>query len=769
MKLFKSKKGIISGAVLSSLSAVALISCSTSDGSFLTPSIPAAKSEIVPPELTAACPIQNSYIDSFTVKGSGAAFNGASFGSVGAYKYILAEAVGKVSINDPCASTIVDLKNLAYAADASGYASYSFDVVLLTPADPSKANGTLIYDVTNRGDSKVVPFLLDAGIDDLYNNVVPSIPTTLGTNPVSGKGSGNAFLLNRGYTVVWSGWQGDVQQSLSAAALNGATPAITSTKLWYSPGMTLPVAKDASKGNATITGGVQDEYIADKAPASTGDVINLNYKWVTGTNATLTIQLKALDTPIVVDPSLWTLTQATPSDNGSVTLQRSKLIQSSAYAAALDNGSDNGSIYHINYTAMDPKPFGLGFLGNRDLIAFLRYETQDAKGNANPLAGLTKVALSVGNSQAGRYVRDFLWQGFNTSAKLKPVFDGMLPLIGGSRKTYTNFRWAKPGDFSKQHETHFTPGDQFPFAYQTITDPLSGKTDGLLYRCSQMGDCPKVIQYDSTVEFYNARAALNVTNGQGQDISIPNNVRMIYAASTTHTPTNLAANALALPDFTLSGTPAVPRTNPDVLVASTAMLRALLVNLEGWIKGTATPLASNYPSVAAGTLAAPTNLASSLGSPDLTGLGVSFTGLFNTLSVNDYSVIPSLPSSKFYTILLPVTDSQGNDKAGVKMPDVAVPLATFKGYNYRRPGYAVGDLTSLYGSQLPFSPTQGTGGDPRKGYVDLYGTKANYLTQWNNAVDALIASGYMLSDDRALYVNRGIHQSLQPNFSTYLK
>jgi Alpha/beta hydrolase domain len=769
MKHLYSKKWLLPFTVSSLLCVAALISCSSSGSSLLTPPIPQAKSELVPPELTAACPIQNSFIDSFTVKGTGAAFNGASFGSVGTYKYILAEAVGKVKVDDPCAATIVDLKNLAYTADSSGYASYSFDVVILTPSDSSQANGTMIYDVTNRGDSKVVPFLLDAGIDDLYNNTVPSIPTALGTNPVSGKGSGNAFLLKRGYTVVWSGWQGDVPQSLSAAALNGATPAITATKLWYSPGMTLPVAKDASKANASITGTVQDEYIADKAPAANGDVVNLNYKWVSGTNATLTVQLKALDNPIVVDPSLWSLTQATASDNGSVNIQRAKLIQNPAYAAALDNGSDNGTIYHINYTAVDPKPYGLGFLGNRDLIAFLRYETQDAKGNTNPLAGLTKIALSVGNSQAGRYVRDFLWQGFNTSAKLKPVFDGMMPLIGGSRKTYTNFRWAKPGDFSKQHETHFTPGDQFPFAYQTITDPISGKTDGLLNRCTQTNDCPKVIQYDSTVEFYNARAALNVTNGQGQDIPVPNNVRMIYASGTTHTPTNLASNALALPDFTVAGTPSVPRTNPDVLVASTGMLRALLINLEGWIKGTATPLASNYPSVSAGTLATPTNLPNSLGSPDLSALGLTFNGNFNTLTLNDYSVIPSVQSKQQYTILLPVTDSQGNDKSGVKMPDVAVPLATFKGYNYRRPGYAVGDLTSLYGSQLPFSPTQGAGNDPRKGFVDLYGTKSNYLTQWNNSVDALIASGYLLSDDRALYINRGIYQSLQPNFSTYLK
>jgi len=128
------------------------------------------------------------------------------------------------------------------------------------------------------------------------------------------------------------------------------------------------------------------------------------------------------------------------------------------YAAALDVGSDNGSIYHFNYTAVDPRPFGLGFLGIRDLISYLRHESKDSAGNANPIAGRTKTTLATGISQSGRVIRDFLWQGLNTDANLRQVFDGVLTLVGGSRKTYTNYRWAKPGDYSRQHETHFNTG-----------------------------------------------------------------------------------------------------------------------------------------------------------------------------------------------------------------------------------------------------------------------------------------------------------------------
>ena len=108
-------------------------------GAFVAPAIPAARSALVPPELTAACPITASGIDALVVKGRGLAFNGASFGSVGTYTYILAEATAHASATDACAATIVDLKN---AADVSGQVGYSFDVVILTPTDAAQASGT---------------------------------------------------------------------------------------------------------------------------------------------------------------------------------------------------------------------------------------------------------------------------------------------------------------------------------------------------------------------------------------------------------------------------------------------------------------------------------------------------------------------------------------------------------------------------------------------------------------------------------------------------
>ena len=463
-----------------------------------------------------------------------------------------------------------------------------------------------------------------------------------------------------------------------------------------------------------------------------------------------------------------------PNGFGYVEIDRAGLRADARYAAALDDGSDNGSIYLFDFTAVDPKVLGLGFLATRDLISFLRYESKDASGNANPLATRPTIAVATGISQSGRYLRDFLWQGFNEDAKGRIVFEGMLPLVGGSRKTYTNYRWAKPGDYSRQHETHYAPGDQFPFAYTTITDPLTGKTDGLLRKCTQTRTCPKVYQYDSPIEANGGRTSLLVTDGTGKAIPVPDNVRLFYAPGTQHTPMPATEAADRQPDYTVDRSVGSddPSANPWALVSSTAMYRALLMNLEGWVKGTATPLDSRYPSVTDGTLAVATPNPASTGRPDLAAAGLRYNGAYNTLSVNDESVSPPVPGDRYYVVPQPTTDAQGNERAGVKMPDIAVPLATFTGYNLRKPGYVEGQQNGLNSSQLAFATTPSTRkpGDPRKSVQELYGSKAAYVDAVNRAVDQLVAEGFILKagtggvDDPAEYRNRAQMQAKQAGF-----
>lgn len=769
--------------------ASALVACSGDSGPVsvpvagpVVPVIPAAQSAIVPPELTVSCPITNSSIDSLSVKGTGSAFNGATFGAVGTYTYYLAEATGKVKPSDPCAATIVDLKNTV--PDAAGDVSYKFDVILLTPTDPAKANGTLFYEVTNRTSSLLVGALNDGTSNDLFLNTKPVI-SAAATGTSAGAGAGNGFLMNLGTSIVWAGWQGDRPQTITGPS------SISATTKWYAPGMTLPVAVDVTKNNAPITGVVQDEFLADNA---TTTVFGTYYKMAPNAlaTATLTVRKTPMSSPITVDPSLWTYTAGSGTAEGGnagatgigfVTINRAGVRAGAAYANAMDAGLDNGSLYQFNYTATEPKVMGLGFLATRDLVSYLRYGTADKAGNANPVANRIKTTMFGGISQSGRFVRDYLWQGFNTDAQQRKVFDGMLPLVGGSRKTYTNFRWAKPGDYSRQHEQHYTPGDQFPFAYSTINDPLTGKFDGLLKKCTEANTCPKVFQYDSPIEFGGARASLVATDGAGKDLAIPDNVRLFYSAGTQHSPSLLANNAVAQPDMTVNRTVAATAVSfaPSVVNASTPLVRALYLNLEGWVKGTAVPLPSYWPSVAGGTMAVPTSSPTSLGAPDLsmvafTGVagtpGLGFNGVYNTLTVNDYSVIPAVPSLKSYVVHLPKVDGQGNDIAGAKMPDSAVPLATFTNYSIRKSGFSAGEQNGLTGSQLAFAVTDAVRqvGDTRRSVQALYQSKAGYLAQVNAAVDDLVARGLLLKgvagiDDATAFKDRAVSQTLQAGFA----
>jgi hypothetical protein len=153
---------------------------------------------------------------------------------------------------------------------------------------------------------------------------------------------------------------------------------------------------------------------------------------------------------------------------------------------------------------------------------------------------------------------------------------------------------------------------------------------------------------------------------------------------------------------------------------------------------------------------------------DLPSLGLAYSGVYNTLTVNDESVIPSIPSNKMYVVHQPTQDAQGNSKAGVKMPDSAVPLASFAGYSIRKSGFVAGDQNGLSSSQLAFAlnTSAKNKADTRKSAQELYGTKAGYLNAWNASVDKLVADKLMLADDAVDYKNRGLMQSSQPNFST---
>ena len=643
-------------------------------------------------------------VDWFEVKSVTDAFGGRSFGTAGPYDYIAGVVHGRLDPNDPANAQIVDLDK---APRTDGLVEYQTDVGILRPKDPSMARRVLFYDVVNRGNK----IALTTYFDEASGGVA------------SPEDAGNAFFMRQGYTVVWSGWQGDIAMSGDGTRIGAA----------------FPVAANAD--GSPITGPSREEIVFDDATTTT-----MSLTWPTAvrdsSNGSLRIKEHQTDAWTDLPASTWNWI-----DEKSIHIDR-------------PSSFDAGAIYEFTYTARDPKVMGIGFAAVRDLVTFLKEATTDNRGNPNPLNDLRQapcelsdssatcppnpsttvdVSLIEGISQSGRFTRDFIWQGFNTDINGGRVFDGAMPLIAGSRKTWTNDRFAQPGRWSKQHEDHFQIGDQFPFTYATTTDPVSGQTDGILARCSASSTCPKVMHLDGGGEFWLARASLIVTDGAGNEVDLPDNVRAYLMTGTPH-------------GYSLTGKPTMPAAckNPGNIVYVGFITRALTPALVDWIVGGVQPPPSMYPTISSGTLADATSRAA-VGFPDLHSIGVDYTGVYNFLYLTNYSVVPPvIDPVKQYQVLVPTTDADGIDMPGVRSPDLTVPLGTSMPWNPRAAGYAEGDQCVSNGSFIPFAPTEAERtrrSDPRASLQERYPTRADYVARVRAEAMALRDQGFILPDD----------------------
>src|SRR5258706_6422618 len=176
--------------------------------------------------------------------------------------------------------------------------------------------------------------------------------------------------------------------------------------------------------------------------------------------------------------------------------------------------------YELVYVAQERLVMGVSFAATRDLISFLRRERSAGnplfeRGERNANADPMRQAIGFGRSQSGRYIKDLVNEGFNLDEGRRIVFDGILPLISGSRTTLTNMEFATPGRVPSTLTQHYYAGDQFPFTYATLTDPVTGKTDGWLMRCARQKACPRVFHMDSGTEAWGARNSLVVTDATG--------------------------------------------------------------------------------------------------------------------------------------------------------------------------------------------------------------------------------------------------------------
>jgi len=557
--------------------------------------------------------------------------------------------------------------------NAAGLVEFSSDLYILRPK-ATPGNGAALVDIANRGNKVVLNGFNRGGSPD----------------PATENDLGDRFLMRFGYTIVWVGWEFDVANRPNAMRIH------------------VPVATDRG---APIAGLVRATFTANAAAAETA---------VTELAAYPPIDPDGADSQLTVRPAML--------GGHSEPIPRARW-RIAGHTVTLDGGFVPGNTYEISYRAANPPVAGLGFVAVRDTTAWLKHGT-DAVANV-------RFAYGYGSSQSGRFLRSFLYEGFNTDEHDRQVFDGVIAHIAGAARLDLNARWSKPTGLAVHAAT------SFPFADARLRDPVSGAEEGELDNPRAAGHSPKVFYTNTPVEYWGTGrvAALIHTNPEGtSDLALPDSVRLYFIAGTQHSPSRF-------PPSIGNG------QQTDNAVDYWWTMRALLLAMNRWVKEGTPPPPSRYPTLKDGTLAQAASVAfptiAGVTSPRSLSAGPRAANAFIAGGAGGGAPLP---------LLVPQVDADGNERAGIRLPDVAVPLATYTGWNFRsRQIGAPGELVPLLGSSIPFAPTRAArdaAHDPRRSIAERYPSRDEYLKQVEQAADRLVKEGYLLVDDEPRILQR---------------
>lgn len=388
----------------------------------------------------------------------------------------------------------------------------------------------------------------------------------------------------------------------------------------------------------------------------------------------------------------------------------------------LEGGFEPGKTYEVSYLAENPPIAGLGLAAIRDAVAWLK---QDA-GSLAPV----RQAYAFGSSQCGRFLREFVYLGFNTDEQDRPVLDGMVAHIAGAGRLDINRRWSTPRSLATFTTT------SFPFTDAAQKDPVSGIVDGVQEN-PRVTHKPKIFYINSASEYWTAGrvASLTHTSPDGtKDIALPDNVRSYFVAGTQHGPAPFPPKAAAK-DGQLA--------NP---VNANPVTTALRLAMHRWVAEGTLPPPSAYPKLSDGTLVP----VSKIGFPTLPGITSPRSvnagpRLRNPVWPNGAGAGAELP------LIVPQVDADGNELAGIRIPDVSVPLGTCTGWMFRPASMGASEeLIPLRGSWIPFAATREQrekAGDSRLALNERYATKRVYLECVSEALQKLMKQDFLQTED----------------------
>ncbi|MBV9171260.1 MAG: hypothetical protein JOZ81_14375 [Chloroflexi bacterium] len=589
--------------------------------------------------------------------------------------------------------------------DSEGRVRFSADFLLLQPRATERANRRLLYYVVNRGQRTGVPF----------NRPAPRLQTLPPTDEID---VGDGFLMRRGWSVAMCGWQWDVERQpglmgIDAPQALGADgqPIQGRIAVAFQPNephqfhllshwpLHPPPGKQALKHR----------------PYPAADVNE--------TDAQLTVGTSMQGAREVVPRARWRFAR---EQNGAP-------VPDDSYVW-LDGGFQPGLWYEVVYTTRICPVVGVGLLATRDIVSWLRNETS----SANPAAGRIDYTYGFGRSQCGRFLRQYLYDGLNLDEQGRQVFDGLIPHVAGARRGEFNVRFAQPSDTNPRWV-----GGLFPFASDELTDALTGQTDGLLKRQRELGGVPRIFTTNTSSEYWRSDCSLIHTDPSGtRDVEPPAEERIYLIAGHQH-----GAGMPLLADVTPAGARGANAFN---MVDGSTAERAFLVNLDGWASEGKEPPPSAFPRLADGTAAAREAVLQKMSAfPGLTLLDPAQLPRLRRLKLADD------PSSTTFGEPFPTyasdVDADGNEVAGIRVPDVSVPTATYTGWVSRHQSTGgAGQIVDMMGTTLPFAATASEREerhDPRASLTERYRDRADFEARARAAAEALAQAGYILEED----------------------
>ena len=485
---------------------------------------------------------------------------------------------------------------------------------------------------------------------------------------------GDAFLMKQGYTIVWVGWEFDVRRQ------NGAM------------GIDAPIARG-------VSGVVHGDFVPNNRnpDQNVGDLAGYTPSNPDGADSTLTVRDGVFGHAETIARAKWQLKGNTVTMAG---------------------GFEPGRTYQLSFRVTDPPVAGAGMLAFRDVATWVRH---------SPQATVTaRYAYAFGESQSGRFLRAFLYEGCNTDEKGRQVFDAVWAHIAGAGRLSLNERFSQPTSL-----TLFTSAN-FPFANVSERDPISGRTEGLLDNPHARGNEPKTIFTNTAVEYWGggrSAALLHTTPDGKSDLAVPANERVYFLTGSQHSPAN----------FPPTKTTGQQLADP---VNYWWTMRGIMVATDQWVRKGVAPPPSLVPKLADGTLVASERVAfpaiSGVQSPKIIEQGRQ-----------NGTPIP---------LLVPQVGPDGNELAGVRLPDVVVAVATYTGWNFRDESIgAPKELVSLMGSSIPLPKTKAArelAKDPRQSVEERYASHEAYIAAVEKVADDLVKSGYVLAEDKSQLMKR---------------